>query len=227
MPYKDPEKKKQWERKNRGKGSTHSIWWGYLYEDSSPEDWQTRIRESGYECVWAVHDKDVRPTGEIKEKHAHVAVKFSHAVDEATAKELLTSFGVKEASVQFRDNWRAVCRYMIHMDDPDKYQYDPSIVEECGGADWRTAINRTSDKYRIVAEMMDWVDSSENIKSNGCPPQFPDLMRFARENNEEWFMALCDNCAVTMREYCKGRRHDWRDERFEVYSRAGMRDAGE
>lgn len=111
MPYKDPKKKKQWERNNRGKGSTHAIWWGYLYEDSSSDDWESRIRESGYECVWAIHDKDVRPTGEIKEKHAHVAVRWSHAVDAATAKEVLASFGVKEASVQWRDNWRGVCRY--------------------------------------------------------------------------------------------------------------------
>ena len=79
-----------------------------------------------------MHDKDVRPTGEIKETHVHVAVRFSHAVDLAAAKELLSSFGVKEPSVQYRDSWRAVCRYMVHMDDPDKYQYDPSIVcESC------------------------------------------------------------------------------------------------
>ena len=110
---------------------------GYLYLDSAPDDWETRIRESGYECVWAMHDKDVRPTGEIKETHVHVAVRFSHAVDVAAAKELLSSFGVKEPSVQYRDSWRAVCRYMVHMDDPDKYQYDPNIVCECGGADWK------------------------------------------------------------------------------------------
>lgn len=127
MPYKDPEKKKQWERKNRGKGTTKAIWWGYLYFDSAPENWEQLIRESGYEAVWAVHDKDVRPTGEVKETHAHVAVRFSHAVDLETAKAVLTSFGVKEASVQYRDNWRAVCRYMVHMDDPDKYQYDPRL----------------------------------------------------------------------------------------------------
>ena len=46
MPYKDPEKKKQWERKNRGKGTSHAIWWGYLYFDSSPEDWEQRIKKA-------------------------------------------------------------------------------------------------------------------------------------------------------------------------------------
>ena len=31
-------------------------------------------------------------------------------------------------------------------------------------------------------------------------------------------MALCDNGAVVMREYCKGNRHEWRDERYQVYA---------
>ena len=70
MPYKDKEKQREaqrrYEKKKRGKGKLHAIWWGYLYLDSAPDDWETRIRESGYECVWAMHDKDVRPTGEIK-----------------------------------------------------------------------------------------------------------------------------------------------------------------
>lgn len=220
MPYKDPEKKKAWEQKKRGKGARHQIWWGYLYENSSPVDWRTLIRESGYECVWACHDKDVTAAGEPKEPHVHVAVRFSHTVDADIAKDVLASFGVKEASVQFRDSWRAVCRYMVHMDDPDKYQYDPSIVEECGGADWRVEIYRTSEKYAIVCAMQDWCDDPENRKPNGCPPQFSDLMRFARKNNQEWFMALCDNSAIVMREYCKGNRHDWRDEMYEVYKAA-------
>lgn len=226
MPYKDPEKKKQWERKHRGKGTTKAIWWGYLYFDSAPENWEQLIRESGYEAVWAVHDKDVRPTGEVKETHAHVAVRFSHAVDLETAKAVLTSFGVKEASVQYRDNWRAVCRYMVHMDDPDKYQYDPSIVCEAGGADWVTVIQRSSDKYAVIAAMQDWCDDPVNVRPSGCPPQFNDLMRYARANNQEWFMALCDNSAIVMREYCKGNRHDWRDERYQAYARGCDRQTG-
>lgn len=219
MPYKDKAKKAQWEREHRGAGTQRKIWWGYLYFDSAPDDWETRIRESGYECVWACHDRDERPTGEKKEAHVHVAVRFSHAVFAKEAKAVLTSFGVKEASVQYRDSWRAVCRYMTHMDDPDKYQYEPSIVRECGGADWRSEVVRTSDKYKTIAEMMAWVEDPANDKANGCPAQFPDLLHYARDNQQEWFAALCDNCAIIMREYCKGLRHDWRDERFEAFGR--------
>lgn len=204
MPYKDPEKakaaKKAWEEKNR-KGKTRKFWWGYLYEDSAPDDFLDLLRESGYEGFAMKHDRDVTAAGEVKEPHWHIVIRFSHAVMAKEAKEVLTSFGVKAASVQYRDSWTAVARYLCHMDDPNKAQYNPADVVEFGGADYLTAINRTADKYRIVAEMQDWVCD------NGCR-SFAKLMDFARAENLEWFMALCDNSAIIMREYIKSRRYD-------------------
>lgn len=82
---------------------------------------------------------------------------------------------------------------------------------EIGGADYLQAINRTADKYRIVAEMQDWV--IEETKSGQVPRSFADLCNFARENNLGWFMALCDNTAIIMREFCKSIRADCYDQR--------------
>lgn len=200
MPYKDPEKKKQWERENRTT-KTRKIWWGYLYLDSAPEDWEQRIRESGYECVWALHDKDVTAAGEPKKPHVHVAVRFHSQQPAATAKEVLGEFGVLEKSVQFRDNWRAVCRYMTHMDDPDKYQYDPSIVNESGGADWRDAIARTSDMYRTIRDM-------KRFCREAGVTSYAAFSDWCDENNEEWSCAICDKAGGEIHEYINGLRYD-------------------
>lgn len=107
------EKKAEWERKNRS-GKVRKIWWGYLYEDSAPDNFLDLMRESGMEGLAMKHDRDVTAAGEIKEKHWHVVVRFSHAVQAKEAKDILTSFGCKEASVQYRDNWTAVARYLCH-----------------------------------------------------------------------------------------------------------------
>ena len=52
MPYKDPEKQREaqrrYEEKNR-KGKQRTIWWAYLYEDSAPENYLDLMRESGME----------------------------------------------------------------------------------------------------------------------------------------------------------------------------------
>lgn len=204
------EKKAEWERKNRS-GKVRKIWWGYLYEDSAPENFMDLMRESGMEGFAMKHDCDTTAAGEIKEVHWHVVVRFSHAVQAKEAKEVLVAFGCKEASVQYRDSWTAVARYLCHLDDPNKYQYDPADVVEFGGADYLNAINRTADKYRIVANMQDWV--AEPMADGERPRSFGELNDYARTNNLEWFMALCDNSAVIMREFCKSKRYDWLDSR--------------
>ena len=99
------------------------------------------------------------------------------------AKEVLTSFGCKEASVQYRDSWTAVARYLCHMDDPNKAQYNPADVVEFGGADYLAAINRAADKYRIISEMCDWAKENRIYSFNK-------LVDYARANELEWFMAL-------------------------------------
>lgn len=200
MPYKDPEKKKQWEREHR-KGKQRAIWWGYGYPDTMPDDWREVASKSGYEILAMFHNQDVNMDGELKEPHYHFAVRLSHAGTIDDAKAALLPLGVKEKSIQWRDSWRAVSRYMCHLDDPCKTQYSPEHVLEFGGADYLTAINRQKDKYRIVAAMQDWVTKTD------CR-SFAKLMDHAREADMEWFMALCDNCAVIMREYIKSRRYD-------------------
>lgn len=204
MPYKDPEKQKaaqkRYEEKHR-KGKQRKIWWGYLYEDSAPADFIDRMRESGMEGLAMKHDRDVTAAGEEKEPHWHVVVRFSHAVNAKEAKAVLTSFGVKEASVQYRDSWTAVARYLCHMDDPNKAQYNPADVVEFGGADYLSAINRAADKYRIIGEMTTWAKENHVYS-------FSKLMDYAKTENQEWFMALCDNSAIIMREYMKSYRYD-------------------
>ena len=99
------------------------------------------------------------------------------------SKEVLTSFGCKEASVQYRDSWTAVARYLCHLDDPNKAQYNPADVVEFGGADYLAAINRAADKYRIISEMCDWAKENRIYSFNK-------LVDYARANELEWFMAL-------------------------------------
>lgn len=208
MPYKDPEQqkayKKQWDKEHR-QGKQRKVWWGYGYPDSMPEDWREIASKSGYEMLAMFHDEDVTLDGMLKEPHYHVAVRLAHAGSIDDAKAALLPLGVKEKSIQWRDSWCAVARYLCHMDDPNKTQYTPDKVLEFGGADYLAAISRAKDKYRIVSAMQAWVNETDCYS-------FSVLMDYARENDMEWFMALCDNCSVVMREYIKSKRYDRRDE---------------
>ena len=203
MPYKDPEKQREaqrrYEEKNR-KGKQRTIWWAYLYEDSAPENFLDLMRESGMEGLAMKHDRDVTAAGEVKEAHWHVVVRFSHAVQAKEAKEVLTSFGCKEASVQYRDSWTAVARYLCHMDDPNKAQYNPADVVEFGGADYLAAINRAADKYRIISRCATGRRRTASTASTSLL-----ITPAPMSLSGSWHS---DNCAIFMREYLKSYRYD-------------------
>ena len=207
MPRSEAQKRADKKYEAKRKGTRKNKWWGYLYFDSAPEDWKQRCRDCGVEGFAVVHDKDVRADDSVKKSHAHILLRFSHAVNRKEAAAVLTEIGVLEKSIQSRDNWRAAARYLCHMDDPDKYQYPQTDIIEFGGSDYHDAITRASDKYQIIADMEDWIDENHCFS-------FRKFSQYCRKNEPDWFYAICDNCTIVIREYIKSARYDWLDEDY-------------
>ena len=73
-----------------------------------------------------LHDCDTDENGELKKPHFHVYGKRSgQSTCKATAKKL----GIDENALEYVRSWKRFVRYLIHADNPEKYQYDPSLVE--------------------------------------------------------------------------------------------------
>ena len=51
---------------------------------------------------------------------------------------------------------RAYARYLCHLDNPEKAQYDMENVISCSGADYQTMINLATDKYSAIGEMIEF-----------------------------------------------------------------------
>ena len=66
------------------------------------------------------------------------------------------------------------------------------------GADYQEIISLSSDKYKIIEEMIDFCEKYD-INS------FYLLSKYAFKNKETWKKALADNSAVFMREYLKSK----------------------
>lgn len=116
-----------------------------------PESQQATIEfvQNNYPCAWALHDKDKHTQGEydrymekhggekpdwqpgdLKKPHVHFVCRFPNArYFSGIAKEL----NVPEPTIRKVNNLYKAYVYLWHMLDPDKYQYDPSIV---GRHDW-------------------------------------------------------------------------------------------
>lgn len=96
--------------------------------------------------AYILHDKDVLENGGIKGKHVHMAIKGDVA---RSSNNWIAHFADnlkldKDAvSVEMLGSEKAVLRYLLHLDDPTKHQYDRSEVitnnvEMCRRA-WNTS----------------------------------------------------------------------------------------
>lgn len=174
-----------------------------VYPESAPENWQEILADN---CVPAFispfHDVDVNPDGVIKKAHYHVLLCFEGPKTSDQARAIFEPIGgVGCEPVQ---SLRGYARYLCHLDNPEKHQYDPEQVICLSGSDYFSVIDLPTSKYKAVSEMIAFCKETDLYG-------FSELLEYAQENRSDWFRVLCDNSAVVMKEYLKSR--SWLKER--------------
>lgn len=180
-----------------GKGRTRN-WGTIVYPESAPEDWIEIFKTHNVPFfISPLHDRDVTAVGEPKKPHYHVLLMFDSVKTEEQARVIFESIG--GVGCDKINSLRGNARYLCHLDDMDKAQYDPNEVY-CYGptADYVTVIGLPTDKYDAIAEMIDYCDRERIIS-------YAQLLRYARANNEIWFRVLCDSGTLVMKEFIKSR----------------------
>ena len=193
------------ETKN-GRGRTRNFA-TIVYPESAPKNWKEILEESFVPALISpLHDKDINADGEPKKPHYHVIIMFDSVKTEQQAKDLIEKFG--GVGCQKVNVIRSYARYLCHLDNPEKAQYNTSDVIKICGADYDEVISLASDKYKVIDEMIDFCEKY-NITS------FYLLSKYAFKNNDQWKKALADNCSVFMREYLKSKQ--WSVENKQVH----------
>lgn len=165
-----------------------------VYPDSAPGDWLERLSDL-HICalVSPLHDKDVNPDGEIKKPHYHVLLLFESVKTQKQADEVIKEIGgVGHENV---GSTRGYARYLIHLDNPEKYQYNASDVKQFGGADFFAIIHLPTDDLSMQRDIIDYIVSN-HIYS------YAQLVLIAKENNDDWFNLLMRN-SYSIREFIK------------------------
>lgn len=167
-----------------------------VYPESAPDHWIEILSEKHIPAfISPLHEKDINPDKTTKKAHYHVLLMFDGPKDfERQIKPIFDEIG--GVGRELVASLRGYARYLCHLDNPEKYQYDPSEVTQLGGADYFSAIGLPTDRYRAIGEMMDWIDTQ------GCV-SYASLTRYARTERPDWFRILCDNGTVVVREYIK------------------------
>ena len=104
------------------------IFLGVLYPDSTSyvfDDVLVRLRDTFAELAYITHDMDVDENGELKKAHVHWCGKKSSSAPIST---IANSLGIEVNAIEFCKSWKYSLRYLIHADNPEKYQYTPDKV---------------------------------------------------------------------------------------------------
>jgi hypothetical protein len=186
--------------KSRGSDRTRN-WAVVVYPESAPENWRELIDEQHIEWVESpLHEFDVNPTGELKKPHWHLLLMFGGVKSFEQVCDFIKPLNCPIP--QRCHNAKAAVRYMAHLDNPDKFQYDVGEIKAHGGVDLAELLRpSSSERYTLIDEMAEFV-KQENIM------EFQDLFDFARkEKRDTWFPLLCDNSAYVIGQYIKSQRH--------------------
>lgn len=169
-----------------------------VYPESAPTDWQEILSQQFIPAyISPLHDKDINPTGEPKKPHYHVVLMFDGKKSIEQVQEVFKL--INGVGCEVVKSIRGYSRYLCHLDNPEKAQYDISLVRSMCGADYIGTIGLAIDKYIAIGEMQDFCDKY-NVVS------FYALAKYARGHRSDWHRILCDCASVFMREYLKSKQ---------------------
>ena len=166
-----------------------------VYPESAPDNWMDILNDYHVPAfVSPLHEFDVNVNGEVKKAHYHVMVMYDNVKTPSQAKDFFVSIGGVGCEVV--NSIRGMARYLCHLDNPEKYQYNPVEVKSFGGADYAGVVELETDRVKLIADMQEW------CKANGCV-SLSELYDYSRIHNYDWFRALATHCNNVMAAYLK------------------------
>lgn len=155
------------------------VWTMIVYPESAPKGWKELLDKTHIQWCCILHDKDVNPDGTKKKAHYHVVLIFEGKKSFNQIKELTDKLNApvpqKVASL------KGMVRYLIHKDNPEKYQYPEENIEAHGGFAYEPYLEMTGSRRReILKEITKYVYKNSIIS-------YTDLLMDAINTNNEWF----------------------------------------
>lgn len=174
-------------------------WTCVIYPESMPENWREILGE--LMIPWAVsplHDKDVNPNGEPKKPHRHLLLSFRTVKAYEQIKEITDKLNAP-APQPCRDT-RGLVRYFLHLDNPEKAQYNRAEILAGGGFDIENALQATAtEEEEILDEMTEFLETN-------WVTEFCDFNSYVRHERKEWRTILRKNCFY-ISQIIKSQRH--------------------
>lgn len=156
---------------------TGRSWAFVIYPESLPENYEEIITDTGLPLAMSpLHDKDVNPTGEPKKPHYHCIVYYENATTLKNVKENVCDKLNGTIPIKL-ESMRGMYRYHIHLDNPEKYQYDDRDRKFFNGFDIDMASKLTrSEINKVIKEIHTFINDNNIL-------EYIDLLDVLKDND--------------------------------------------
>lgn len=188
--------------KSIGLGRTWTIIVYPNKDDKTPDNWREIL--DNYHVGWIegpVHDKDVNPDGTKKKKHIHIILVFDNKKDFLAVKKIADA--IHSPRPQKVESIRGMVRYLIHIDNPEKAQYDKKDIKLHGGVDDIDHYFESQGSRReILKQIVEYIRDN-NITS------FADLTYYVMaQGNDDWFDIISQRNTLFLKAVIDGEYHN-------------------
>lgn len=181
-----------------GKSISKTRNWAFVvYPESAPEGWQDLLADAHIPAfISPLHDRDTDDHGDgaLKKPHFHVIIMADGPISQKRANKLIEPFcGTKSA--EYIKSLRGYVRYLAHLDDPDKAQYDPADIIALNGANLADTLRinlSDNDTHRIIGEIMRYCEESDTH-------EFAGLVKYAISEHEDWLVVIINKAYFVSR----------------------------
>lgn len=176
------------------------VWASVGYPESLPTDWLDKLTETGLQiAISPLHDKDLDPTGESKKPHYHIIFNYDGPTTYNHVKELCSSLNM---TIPIKlESLRGMYRYHLHLDNPDKYQYDDRDRILLNGFDASSVNSLTATEVdKLTTEILAFIDDN-NIN------EYADLLYQFRVNDLVNMLNVAKNHTILFNTYIRSKRH--------------------
>ena len=184
-------------------------WAFVVYPDSLPANWEEIITETGLPMAFSpLHDKDVNPTGEPKKAHYHVICYYENPTTSRAVKEYVTDRLNGTIPIKL-ESMVGMYRYHLHLDNPEKYQYDDRDRKFYNGFDVNKVDSLT---YTEISKLLQQIQSL--IRENSIL-EYADLLDILQDNELYNLWDVAKNHTLLLNTYIKSRRYKTKQEKAE------------
>ena len=115
------------------------------------------IKDSGIDFCGILHDRDLDESGKLKKAHIHLVLWGV----QTTISSLSSRLGLPENYISIRGTRLSRLRYLVHADNPEKYQYSPDSAfgAPSGLKKFRESLNVSEDENDNVFSIISLLES--------------------------------------------------------------------